>query len=63
MPNDIVEHIATMGGDGMVDQVTCSCGWEGNPFFDGAEYAMNEWQRHKDASPNCNTSQTEKGDR
>ena len=31
---------------GMLDQIICSCGWESETFFDGAEYAHSEWKRH-----------------
>lgn len=36
---------ADLGG-GMLDQIICSCGWESDTFFDGAEYAHSEWKRH-----------------
>ena len=33
---------------GMVDIVKCSnCGAEGPPFFDGAEWAIEEWNKGK----------------
>ena len=31
----------------MSDQWACSCGWESVPFFDGAEYAMSEFEKHR----------------
>lgn len=30
----------------MVDQAFCSCGWESSRYFDGAEYAHDEWKNH-----------------
>jgi len=30
----------------MLDGWKCSCGWESNSFFDGAEYAESEFKRH-----------------
>jgi hypothetical protein len=30
----------------MTDQCFCSCGWKSARYFDGAEYAMDEWERH-----------------
>jgi len=30
----------------MCDQYVCSCGWESPRFFDGLEYAKDEWLKH-----------------
>jgi hypothetical protein len=34
------------GGGGMLDQIICSCGWESRTYFDGREYAYDEWKKH-----------------
>lgn len=31
----------------MLDQWVCSCGWESEPYFDGEEYAREDWEKHK----------------
>jgi len=31
----------------MSDRWACSCGWESDPFFDGAEYARAEFDKHR----------------
>ncbi len=42
-----MEHKAKMTEDGpMIDVCKCSCGWESKPYFDGAEYAYRDWQKH-----------------
>lgn len=30
----------------MIDQCFCSCGWESTRYWDGAEYAFDEWIKH-----------------
>lgn len=30
----------------MGDQWKCSCGWESRKYWDGAEYAHEEWKAH-----------------
>ena len=30
----------------MIDQAFCTCGWTSDRFWDGPEYAMNQWQDH-----------------
>ena len=37
----------TYSGSGMVDSYSCSCGWKSQPYFDGAEFALEEWKKHK----------------
>lgn len=32
----------------MIDSYKCSCGWESKHYYDGAEHAYAEWQRHKE---------------
>lgn len=42
------KHLATIKEvDYMVDQCFCSCGWESKVYFDGAEYAYQEFLKHK----------------
>lgn len=36
----------------MLDQWVCSCGWESEPYFDGAEYAEADWKKHASLSEN-----------
>ena len=43
------KHVPTYFTDGgMIDQYRCSCGWQSAPYFDGAEYAMADWKKHKE---------------
>jgi len=30
----------------MCDEYVCSCGWKSQGYFDGSEYAWDEWVRH-----------------
>lgn len=30
----------------MIDQAFCACGWESDRFYDGAEYAHQQWKKH-----------------
>ena len=30
----------------MIDQCLCSCGWKSTTYWDGPEYAFNEWIEH-----------------
>ncbi|KKP93481.1 MAG: hypothetical protein UR98_C0004G0017 [Parcubacteria group bacterium GW2011_GWA1_36_12] len=30
----------------MTDQCRCSCGWASTRYWDGAEYAFDEWIKH-----------------
>jgi len=30
----------------MIDQCFCSCGWESTRYWDGTEYAFDEWIKH-----------------
>lgn len=41
------KHVGEYEGRGhMLDGWKCSCGWRSAPYFDGAEYAKNEWEAH-----------------
>lgn len=33
----------------MNDQAFCSCGWESHRYWDGAEYAYDEWRLHRES--------------
>ena len=35
----------------MADAVRCSCGWESHRYFDGSEYAWDEWDAHVASTP------------
>ncbi len=37
-------------GDGIFDQLQCSCGWLGDSFWDGADLARAQWVRHVEAA-------------
>lgn len=32
----------------MCDKAFCACGWESHGYFDGAEFAWDDWKRHID---------------
>ncbi len=34
----------------MTDGYICSCGWKSRTYFDGEEYAFDEWKRHAQAA-------------
>jgi CDGSH-type Zn-finger protein len=34
---------------GLIDLWVCSCGWESNPYYDGAHWAEAEFKRHLEA--------------
>lgn len=40
--HDIVENAGFM----MSDQAVCACGWKSHSFWDGWEYAVDEWYEH-----------------
>jgi hypothetical protein len=41
------KHIATyITEPDIIDIYRCSCGWESKPYYDGAEFAYQEWKRH-----------------
>ena len=40
------DHIPTYKGGLMSEYYVCSCGWESNAFWDGIDFAMEEWRRH-----------------
>lgn len=31
---------------GLIDTWECSCGWKSSPYYDGAEYAEQEFEKH-----------------
>jgi len=33
-------------GEGMCDKIECSCGWKSQNYFDGFEYAVDEYEKH-----------------
>jgi len=35
----------------MIDECRCTCGWVSTRYFDGAEYAHAEWERHMHTAP------------
>lgn len=41
-----VGHTCQNIGTGMMDQLECLCGWLSRGYFDGAEYAWTEWEKH-----------------
>ncbi len=41
-----VEHTGSTVSEHMTDQHRCSCGWESAWYFDGAEFAKDEWRAH-----------------
>lgn len=52
------EHVPTNVGTFMSDEICCSCGiWRSNLYFDGLEYAMNEWLSHVAEESDINTPQ------
>lgn len=40
------KHSPSYRGTTMDDSYSCSCGWESNIFWDGADFARHEWRRH-----------------
>lgn len=38
-------RIENIGRD-LLDQYGCSCGWRSRTYYDGAEYAIQDWRRH-----------------
>lgn len=43
----MIKHIGKYESLGyMLDGWVCSCGWKSSPFFDGAEYAEMEFNKH-----------------
>ena len=41
-----IEHTQKIKESSTIDTCICSCGWESNSYWDGAEYAYNEWVEH-----------------
>ncbi len=43
-----INHIGMPETDkgGMCDRHVCSCGWESTWYFDGSEYATDDWVKH-----------------
>lgn len=44
------EHTPSTKGEGFSDWVECSCGWRSHSYWDGVDFAMDEWKRHEGAS-------------
>ncbi len=40
------EHVGKNVRPGAFDRIVCSCGWQSESFFDGAEYAWGKWLEH-----------------
>ena len=40
------EHAFKIVGVTLDDTCVCACGWESPPYWDGAEYAYNNWKAH-----------------
>ena len=40
-------HMPKPGSRGIVDYCQCSCGWESRGYWDGMEYALDEWKAHQ----------------
>lgn len=40
------EHSFTNEGVTMDDQIVCACGWKSKPYWDGFEWAFDEWGKH-----------------
>ena len=39
-------HIPKYTGVGLSDQYECSCGWKSSGYWDGSEWAWDEWIKH-----------------
>lgn len=40
-------HVASYESAGHIsDLFSCSCGWKSRSYWDGAEYAFDEWLKH-----------------
>ena len=39
-------HVGKNTGTDMADQVECSCGWQSRGYWDGAEWAWDEFDVH-----------------
>ena len=42
-----------IGESSMSDQFICSCGWESRGYWDGIEYAWDEWLKHAHTAVNA----------
>ncbi len=40
------EHVSSNLGEGMLDELQCTCGWKSKPYWDGADIAWDEWIEH-----------------
>jgi hypothetical protein len=40
-------HLPKPKSKGMSDWVECSCGWISTPFWDGMEWALDQWKKHQ----------------
>ena len=36
----------TATGGGIIDSITCSCGWQSEPYWDDLEQALEDWSAH-----------------
>lgn len=43
---EILGHVPEYVSKGMSDNFVCSCGWKSNGYWDGAEWAWDEWEKH-----------------
>lgn len=41
-----IGHIGSSEGEFMTDWHICSCGWKSPEYWDGAEYAEQDWVKH-----------------
>ncbi len=40
------QHVGKGSSDGFCDLVRCSCGWKSTEYWDGLEYAWDNWVKH-----------------
>jgi hypothetical protein len=40
------EHSFTIEGVTMDDTLMCACGWKSETYWDGSEYAFDDWRKH-----------------
>lgn len=50
IPVKLDKHRIKDIGVHMVDQYECSCGWKSASYWDGAEWAYDEWLEHVEKS-------------
>lgn len=45
------DHVGSYREAGwLLDQWVCSCGWESEVYYDGYEFAKEEWEKHVESS-------------